>query len=124
MTKYNHKEAFCLMLYKCEKCGKVEQLWNSRDGVTPFIINCIDCGGEAIHIEWNSDRCVPDYRPYPGQRIFVNMTREKAEEIAKKRIKHYNKLGFNKFMAQEEILKEVTEGIWMEGKAPYIQIIE
>ena len=39
-SKYKHAEAYCLMKYKCEKCGKTEILWNSRDGVTPFMIKC------------------------------------------------------------------------------------
>ena len=38
--EYKHAEAFCLMKYRCEKCGQAEVVWNSRDGVTPFIINC------------------------------------------------------------------------------------
>lgn len=44
-SKYKHAEAYCLMKYKCEKCGKTEILWNSRDGVTPFMIKCEKCDG-------------------------------------------------------------------------------
>jgi hypothetical protein len=36
--QYNHAEAFCVMTYRCRKCGTVEALWNSRDGVTPLAI--------------------------------------------------------------------------------------
>ena len=53
MKKYNHKEAFCLMQYQCEKCGGLEYLWNSRDGVTPFMLGCIKCDGMMQHINWN-----------------------------------------------------------------------
>ena len=35
---YQHKEAYCIMFYKCDKCHAVERFWNSRDGVTPFIV--------------------------------------------------------------------------------------
>jgi hypothetical protein len=37
-----HKEAFALMLYRGEKPGRVETMWNTRDGVTPFIISSAD----------------------------------------------------------------------------------
>ncbi len=76
--KYNHIEAFCLMLYRCESCGHEETLWNSRDGVTPFIIRCVKCSGEALHVEWRRDKCVPDHKPSQGDRIFVDLTAEAA----------------------------------------------
>ena len=64
--KYNHAEAFCIMKYHCEKCGKEELLWNSRDGVTPFIIGCSDedCDGHMQHADWHMDRCIPEYKPH------------------------------------------------------------
>lgn len=127
MTKYNHKEAFCLMIYRCENCGEFEQLWNSRDGVTPFIIGCKYCGGEAVHVMWHYDECVPDYIPESGQRIFIDMTKERAEEIARKRIEHFNKLGYNDegdTEDPEELLKAVTDDIWHNDKSPDIRIVE
>lgn len=84
-SKYNHAEAFCLMTYKCDSCGKEEELWNSRDGVTPFIIGCKHCDGEAAHINFHRDSRLTDYKPLLGQRIFVDMTEEKKKEIAELR---------------------------------------
>lgn len=87
--KYNYKEAYCLMNYRCESCGKLEQLWNSRDGVTPFVIPCIECDGEMSHVAWNRDYCCPNFSPLPGMRVFVDMTDEKRKEIAEKRIEAF-----------------------------------
>ena len=72
-SNYDHAEAYCLMNYKCEKCGQEEVLWNSRDGVTPFIINCEKCGGHMQHIDWNRDIRNKNYIPKSGQRVFINM---------------------------------------------------
>ena len=72
-SKYNHAEAYCLMKYKCEKCGTVETIWNSRDGVTPFIINCEKCNGHMQHIDWNADERKTNYIPKIGQRVFIDM---------------------------------------------------
>ena len=72
-SKYNHAEAYCLMKYKCEKCGTVETIWNSRDGVTPFIINCEKCNGHMQNIDWNADERKINYIPKIGQRVFIDM---------------------------------------------------
>lgn len=83
--KMKHAEAFCLMTYKCDSCKEEEELWNSRDGVTPFIIGCRQCGGESSHINFRADKFLPKYTPFIGQRIFVDMTEETKLEIAEKR---------------------------------------
>jgi len=70
--KFRHIEAFCLMIYKCESCNTIEILWNSRDGVTPFTINCRQCNGMASHNYWAMDVRIPEYKPFEGQRIFVD----------------------------------------------------
>ena len=50
-------------------------------------MKCKKCGGESKHVGWELDRCVPDYKPIVGQRIFVDMTKERAREIALEIIK-------------------------------------
>lgn len=76
--KHNHGEAFCLMKYRCAKCACTEQLWNSRDGVTPFIIECQKCGGEMQHVDWHSDVYAPEMGELfrlgnsPVKRVFVD----------------------------------------------------
>ena len=74
-----HAEAFCLMHYCFNSFefefllfgGRVEIVWNSRDGVTPFCIRCRHCGGEMTHVCWERDVYAPDYKPFAGQRVFV-----------------------------------------------------
>lgn len=80
----NHAEAFKLMNYRCEDCGRHEVLWNSRDGVTPFYIDCPGCGdGVSMrHVDWHLDRYAPLFIPSKGQRYFADMTRERAREHA------------------------------------------
>lgn len=66
-----HGEGFCLMQYKDKVTGEIEILWNSRDGVTPFIIESRR-GNEAEHIDWRADKYAPDFKPAKGMRIFVD----------------------------------------------------
>ncbi len=73
---YNHREAFCLMLYR-DTAGNEEWIWNSRDGVTPYAITSRQ-GLEARHTDWERDRCVPGYKAKPGERIFVDLTIDRA----------------------------------------------
>ena len=116
--RYNHKEAFCLMLYECERCGRSETLWNSRDGVTPFIIRCRHCNGEARHINWFMDECKPNHKPKPGQRIFVDMTKEKARKIALNVVKRAN------LIVGDDELDALINDFWHNGKAPDIITVE
>lgn len=67
-----HCEAFCLMLYQCEVCRHIEILWNSRDGVTPFIIGCTKCKGSMSHTVWHVDTRVEKLVPPDEMRIFVD----------------------------------------------------
>lgn len=83
-----HVEAFCLMRYASKDGAIVEWLWNSRDGVTPFIIFGAD-GTELQHSEFQFDRYMPNYVPLAGERVFVDMTPERARARAEKRVERY-----------------------------------
>jgi len=39
-STFRHPEAFRLLRYRCETCGFVETVWNSRDGAAPLAIEC------------------------------------------------------------------------------------
>lgn len=65
-------------------CGHRERFWNSRDGVTPFGLNCPSCEeGILQHVEWNLDRFVPGHIVRPHQGVWVDMPYERHVEIAK-----------------------------------------
>lgn len=84
-----HGEAYALMQYECKQCHAVERIWNSRDGVTPFIVDCRDCGGEATHARWNEDVYAPDHVPALGSRMFVDLTQERRNALAVKTAERY-----------------------------------
>jgi hypothetical protein len=75
------KEAFALMTYEADDGSETELIWNSRDGVTPFVIT-LRSGKEARHVRWNEDRYLPEYRPPLGSRIFVDLTPALARKSA------------------------------------------
>ena len=81
-----HKEAYALMTYQCRACGAREVLWNSRDGVTPFGIDCRVCGETADHVEWGRDRFAPNHEPAPGDRVFVDLLPEQMRAIMRRRL--------------------------------------
>lgn len=84
--KHQHAEAFNLMTYACE-CGHREVIWNSRDGVTPFGMNCPSCGGTTLrHVDWQRDVYAPDHKLHKGQRFWRDGTPDEAEAIMKRRI--------------------------------------
>ena len=79
---YNHREAFCLMRYATDDMTVEEILWNSRDGVTPFVIMSRDKQHELTHVDFFLDERNALYVPPVGSRIFVDLTPEKALEYA------------------------------------------
>jgi len=80
-AKYSHAEAFCLMTYRSDDGTEEEVIWNSRDGVTPFVIT-LRSGRKASHVDWHRDRRVLDYSPPAGSRIFVDLTADAARQYA------------------------------------------
>lgn len=102
---HQHGEAFCLMEYVCTGtvdysrgalaggrlprtagCGHREIYWNSRDGVTPFGMQCPSCGGDLNHMNWNRDVYAPDHKPHQGQGIWRDGTPDEAERFMRWRI--------------------------------------
>lgn len=90
-TEHGHKhaEAFHLMLYRSEDGMETEILWNSRDGVTPFIIGNRDDTKSMSHISWQSDQYAPNHKPKLGDRIFVDATPELVRASAQEYVDTY-----------------------------------
>lgn len=121
---YTYPEAFCLMQYQCENCGQVETLYNGRDGVTPFIIECTVCNGKATHVNWAQDECVPEYIPECGQRIFISMTEEIARIFARYRLKKFEQSEYpppaEGTQERKEIEDSIVEDLYHDGEGPCI----
>jgi hypothetical protein len=83
---YNHAEAYCHMHYEC-RAGHITEIWNRRDGVTPFMVQCLhpDCEEIAQHVRWNEDLVDPIYQLQPGDWYFRNGTDQDAERILRYR---------------------------------------
>lgn len=79
--RHEHAEAFMLMVYVSDDGHTGELIYNSRDGVTPFVVTSRD-GVEMTHTNWSSDIYAPAFHPPPGMRMFVDMTEEMAYEAA------------------------------------------
>lgn len=129
--KYDHAEAFCLMQYCCKACKNIELLWNSRDGVTPFMIDCPKCGDTAQHINFGKDECFPGYRPFVGQRIFIDLTKERARHQAKMHIDQMREIEITKQYCFDyndpknaDKLQELVDSYFESGTPPDIITFE
>jgi hypothetical protein len=90
MDKHEHQysEAFCLMRYASQDGHACEMLWNSRNGVTPFGLNARG-GALMYHIDWNRDRRTQRFVPPVGMRVFVDLSPERAREIAERKVNEF-----------------------------------
>lgn len=91
--EYKHAEAFCVMQYASDDGTITETLWNSRDGVTPFMLISKDGKTTMRHVNWANDKFDPEFKPPSGSRYFADLTKEQAKKYAKdilKRQPDYN----------------------------------
>jgi len=84
--KHAHAEAFCHMKYFGISNRKSVSLtiWNSRDGVTPFIMVVKEIGMELQHVNWQGDVYDPLYKPKKGDLIWRDVTDEEVIQFASK----------------------------------------
>lgn len=124
---HDHAEAFALMQYECGMCGHVEVIWNSRDGVTPFVVDCYAhlggvraCTGEARHTRWYADGYSPNHKPRPGERIFVDMTPERYRLLTRQ---HAERMWDDPRLPASQdgrwaTVEEFTETLMLDGLTP------
>lgn len=86
MSEYKHVEAFCLMWYATKDGRERERIWNSRDGVTPFIISSPTTATAMEHTNWRQDVRALNHVPKVGDRIFVDLTDARARVFADRRL--------------------------------------
>lgn len=114
-----HVEAFCLMQYACRDCGHREVFWNSRDGVTPFCTACPSCGQPSLsHVNFHADRYAPDHKPHKGQRIWLSMTKERAQALATKAVLARKKPS----KETDQIIESVANSYYHDGHGPDLQV--
>lgn len=79
-TEHQYGEAFKLMLYQGQDSKRIVDIWNSRNGVTPFMVK-ID-GETYQHVHFQLDRSVPNHQLRPGDYFFRDITEAEAERFA------------------------------------------
>lgn len=104
-NKHTHHEAFAIMQYACKACGHYEKIWNSRDGVTPFCMLCPSCGeGSLYHVNFKQDIYAPDHKPHVGQRMWIDLTPERAAFYAQQQIKSAKEQGYEMTVTVDKLV--------------------
>jgi len=70
------------------------------------------------HVAFNADVYAPRHAPNFGQRLWVDMTYNRAEEIAKKRIEALRAQGWS----QHVNVADLATSLFHEGMAPDMRI--
>lgn len=125
---HKHAEAYNLMKYQCQACKNIETFWNSRDGVTPFAMDCLKCSGTAHHIDWHSDIRDPFFGEqfkaglFPSMRVFIDITKERAVEFATRRLVSFEGTEYpppaRDSQAWRELHARIVEDMFHNGEAP------
>lgn len=112
---YKHGEAYALMRYLSDDGTEEEIIWNSRDGVTPFVIT-LRSGKVAKHVNWSGDFPFPNYQPPLGSRMFVDLTEESARSKAAEYLER-NRNYVPENVSEEELIEMLVKD-WMKPGAP------
>jgi hypothetical protein len=120
-TKHGHnfQESYLRMKYASTDGSIVEWIWNSRDGITPFIVGAK--GSDFVeservdlqHVDWHLDEYRPNYVPEVGERIFVTLTEELARPEAVKYV--------DRFWDDEKYPMSKSEHFGKMGKAGAVE---
>lgn len=123
---YAHKEAFCLMIYQTDDGTEREVLWNSRDGVTPFVIGNVDGTKQMTHVQWEKDRPVPDHIPEIGSRIFEDWSAVAAREHYRQYVdEHWNSHAmWNTYESKEQAIEKLVAGAFRHGTPPTVTVVD
>jgi hypothetical protein len=107
---HQHAEAFCNMKYVCQECGHSEMVWNSRDGVTPFIIGCTKCDGDMCHIgPWNKEK-THDTIPDDTTMVFVQVFEKVAVESCTAWVdRFYDQMASDGYLEEGETKENLIE---------------
>jgi hypothetical protein len=122
---YRHPEAYCLMQYQDQVTGEIEVIWNSRDGVTPFVVESPK-GNEAHHIDWRADKRRVDFVPPPGMRMFVDASpnHRHISRSAREYVDKYWDLDIGGGMTMRNTLLKPSGAEMTKGEAVYHFITE
>jgi hypothetical protein len=127
-AEYQHAEAFCVMTYRSDDGTEDEEVWNSRDGVTPFVIT-LRSGKQATHVNWRSDVHRPDFIPPPGSRVFIDMTDSRAREITAANCASWwndggatGMLARGRFRTLEQMIAELSREMQQPGQPDLVEV--
>ncbi len=126
MTRHQHREAFALMQYESDDGSVREVIWNSRDGVTPFCGTSRDGDTQLTHVRWHEDRYAPDHVPALGDRIFVDLTRDRAMALAEKNAQRFWDTyppTREQFASVEECAEVLAAGYMGTPDAPHLEVV-
>jgi hypothetical protein len=122
---YKHPEAFCLMKYQSEDGEEEEILWNTRDGVTPFFIGNKAGTKSMKHINWNEDVRAINHKPQPGDRVFMDLSKEDYISYTKVNVdKMWDGDGVkmsDHFETKEQAIESLSSN-WQEG-TPCVRVV-
>lgn len=106
------------MTYQCRNDHE-EIIWNSRNGITPFIVGCQRCEQDSQHVHWNRDVYAPDHKPKKGDRIFIDLTLEKAKEYRRRFVLIYWDRGMKDMYSDKDNAVNALAQLDMEQFAPH-----
>ena len=107
------------MYYSNEDGSVGVWIYNSRDGVTPFI--CFKDGIELQHRYWNKDLQQPNYKPKAGDLVWRDIIRSEVEDVMRHRIEKHPEYLFGRDI--EEMVRSAGDDAENNG-SPCLAVVD
>lgn len=121
---HDHGEAFMMLVYRCQ-AQHARQIWNSRDGVTPFGTQCLQPGCQhiAYHADWKQDRYEPAHQLLPGEWFFRDGTPDEARAIVQRRLQNAKGTPYERDESTwPDLINDITRGEFLPGWPMLVQV--
>jgi hypothetical protein len=114
-----------LMGYESDDGTQRLEVWNSRDGVTPFVITHPETKVELRHVRWQEDRYLgPEHQPAQGDWVFESLSLDQARRAAERNAQKFWDAPQYPASAQferiEDLVELLTREYFKDGNMPHL----
>lgn len=115
-------DAYLVLTYRCDVCGKTETIWNARDGHAPSFIPCLknNCHSVMGRSDRHLERKRKNFPLVRGSRYFIDLSLDEARSQAGERCSQLLKDGALTASAYDARFESLVASFFRDGNEPHL----
>lgn len=115
------ESGFCIVMYQCQHCGAVEQVFNNSNCDVPLFISCEACPGVMTNLPTQHIK-MPDFDPPHGLRMFVEINPlEARKRLSVQLTECWSEIKDN-YKNVKEAVDDFMERFYKPGEVAIVQV--